>query len=292
MKLGIVIVNYNSKDYLAGCLQSIHRETRETPFEVAVVDNASLERDFRALRDAYPDVAFILNSENRGFSTACNQGLRALNADFYLLLNPDSVVVDGALDRSVRFLLDHPRAGIVGCRVTNPDGSLQLACRRRIPRPSTAFYRLSGLGFLFPRRFGVYNLADVDDGEPHEVEAVSGSFLLFRREVLETSGYLDESFFLYGEDLDFCYRALRRGWEVHYFPGARVTHFKRASSSTNIDAGNYHFYNAMRIFYRKHFAPQANPVERGLVLTGIQLLYWATSLRRLFPGKRGVGSAR
>lgn len=292
MKLGIVIVNYNSKDYLAGCLQSIHRETRETPFEIAVVDNASLDRDFRVLREGYPEVAFILNPENRGFSTACNQGLRALDADLYLLLNPDCLIVDGAIDRSVRFLLDHPRVGIAGCRVTNPDGSLQMACRRRIPRPATAFYRFSGLGFLFPRRFGVYNLADVDDGEPHEVEAVSGSFLLFRREVLETSGYLDESFFLYGEDLDFCYRALQKDWRVHYFPGARVTHFKRASSSTNIGAGNYHFYNAMRIFYRKHFGPRANPVERGLVLTGIQLLYWASSLRRLIPGQRGVGSAR
>jgi O-antigen biosynthesis protein len=292
MRLGIVVVNYNSREYLAGCLESVHRETRETPFQVVVVDNASRDRDFRDLRDAHPDVVFILNEENPGFSTACNQGLRTLDADVYLLLNPDCVIVDGAIDRSVRFLMRHPRAGIVGCRVTNPDGSLQLACRRRIPRPATAFYRLSGLSFIFPRRFGTYNLTDVDDGEPHEVEAVSGSFLLFRREVLETSGYLDESFFLYGEDLDFCYRALLKGWEVHYFPGARVTHFKRASSSTNVKAGNYHFYNAMRIFYRKHFAPQAGPFERGVVLAGIQLLYWGRILRHRFLGGGDVGSAR
>jgi GT2 family glycosyltransferase len=293
VKLAVVTVNYNSTDYLVRCLDSVLARTREIDVAVVVVDNASDDQSFDHVRSAFPNVSFILNRENLGFATGCNQGIRALDADFYLLLNPDCVIQDAALDRSAQFLSSHPDVGVLGCRVNNPDGTLQRACRRRIPRPSVAFYRFTGLSTLFPHspRFGAYNLGHEDANGIHEVEAVSGSFLMFRRELIETVGYLDETFFMYGEDLDFCYRSVQAGWKIYYYPEAEVTHFKRASSSRRPRESNFHFYNAMRLFYRKHFYAGAGPIEHALVLGGIQTLYLVSRLRLLLSGSRAVGSS-
>ncbi|HUV13109.1 MAG TPA: glycosyltransferase family 2 protein [Acidobacteriota bacterium] len=292
--LGIVIVNYNSTDYLQKCLQSIFAQTSTSPVHTVVVDNASDDQDFAGLEKAFPDTHFILNEENYGFSTACNQGIRYQAADFYLLLNPDCVIEDSAIDRTLNFLIQHPEVGIAGCRVNNPDGTLQLACRRRIPRPSVALGKLFGLAKIFPRsqRFAAYNYGDLDQNVAHEVEAVSGSFLMFRHEVLAAIGDLDESFFLYGEDLDFCFRAAQAGWKVYYYPGAAITHFKRVSSTRSPKASNYHFHNAMEIFYRKHFSADSGPIERFTVLRGIRLKYWWSRLRLAVSVEPQVGSDR
>jgi len=293
MKISIVIVNYNSTDHLERCLDSIYAETGRISFSVVVVDNASDDQDsVRVLAERFAGLKLILNPTNVGFSTACNQGIRRQPAPYYLLLNPDSLVRDRAVERSLEFIDDHPSIGIVGCRVENPDGTLQRACRRSIPRPSVAFYRFSGLATLFPKspRFSAYNYSYQPDTETHPVEAVSGSFLLFRQEVLDTSGYLDQTFFLYGEDLDFCLRASKAGWEIVYYPGARITHIKRGSSSRRPKESNFHFYNAMRIFYRKHFAANASFVERNLVLGGIQLMYLASRVAQRMRGTEEVGS--
>jgi GT2 family glycosyltransferase len=290
--LGIVIVNYNSTDYLQRCLESIFAQTRITPLHTVVVDNASEDQNFVDLEKTFPEVRFILNNQNRGFSAACNQGLRSKTAAFYLLLNPDCVIEKSAIDRTLSFLAQAPEIGITGCRVNNPDGTLQLACRRRIPRPSVALGKLFGLARVFPqsRHFAAYNYGDIDPDEIQEVEAVSGSFLMFRRELLETIGYLDESFFLYGEDLDFCLRATQAGWKVYYYPKAVITHFKRASSTRHPKASNYHFHNAMEIFYRKHFSKSAGMIERIAVLLGIRLKYWWSRIRLAVSSEPKVGS--
>lgn len=290
--LAIIIVNYNSTDYLAKCIKSLHDSIDHIPFRVVVIDNASRDQDFSHF-SRYSSVKFILNQENVGFARACNQGIQQLDAKYFLLLNPDCVVHEGAIDHCLNFINDQTSIGILGCRVNNPDGSLQLACRRRIPRPAAAFYRFTGLSTLFPRsrRFGAYNLSYMEDDNPHEVEAVSGSFLLMRREVIETVGLMDEDFFLYGEDLDLCYRAHLGGWKIFYLPSAQVTHYKRVSSSRNAARANFHFYNAMKIFYDKHFAPEATFLERWLVRAGIQALYLARRTRNLITGEE-VGSRR
>lgn len=291
-KLGIVIVNYNSTDFLLKCLESIYRETCDTSFHVTVVDNASACQDFQGIADRYPNLDLLRNSHNLGFSVACNRGIRHHPAEFYLLLNPDCLIEDQAVDKSLAFLESTPEAGIVGCRVNNPDGTLQLACRRSIPRPLAAFYRFTGLSLIFPRskRFAAYNLSYLSDDEISEVEAVSGSYLLFRHDILETAGFLDESFFLYGEDLDFCLRVTQNGWKVLYFPEAHVTHFKGASSSREVRQSNTHFYKAMETFYRKHFFPRATHLERLLVLTGIRLLHLTRLLLHLIWREKEVGS--
>lgn len=293
-RLTVVIVSYNSKDFLEQCLRAVEAEQNSARLGIVVVDNASTDQDVLTLASSHPGVHFSVNQSNLGFSTACNIGLRARPADFYLLLNPDCMVTDGAIAACLDFLEREPRAGIVGCRVENPDGSLQLACRRSIPTPSVALFRLLGLSRLFPRsrRFGRYNFTYLSDQTSHEVEAVSGSFLMFRSAVLEQIGGLDEEFFLYGEDLDFCYRALKAGWKVHYFAGARVTHHKRQSSRQNADVANYHFYNAMKLFYRKHFGSRTHRLQSVLVQSAVAASYRLSQIRRRLGAKEQVGSKR
>jgi GT2 family glycosyltransferase len=290
--LTVVTVNYNSKGYLEGCLESVYRETALDSFQVVVVDNASDDRDFRVIENRYPRLAVIYNSVNYGFSTACNQGIRSYPADFYLLLNPDCQVRGDAIGKTLRFMRKRQDAGIAGCRVVHPDGSLQLACRRSIPRPSTALYRFMGLSRLFPRsrRFARYNLTYLDEREINEVEAVSGSFLMVRDEVIRDIGLLDQDYFLYGEDLDFCLRAGRKGWKVLYYPEAEVVHFKRRSSRKNSQFSNYHFYYAMELFYRKHFRGKSGPFQNAAVFAGVQALWLGNRIRRLFIDKHGAGS--
>ena len=292
-ELTIVIVNYNTTEHLDRCLQSLSRENRYCRYQVVVVDNASTDWDPVMLEAKHPEIDVIRNPVNLGFATACNQGIRLHPASYYLLLNPD--VLDGAIDNSLAFLRSRPDAGIVGCRVENPDGTLQLASRRTIPRLSSALFRFFGLSLLFPRSrvLARYNLTYLDENSVHEVEAVSGSFLMFRAALLEEDeGHLDEAFFLYGEDLDFCYRALKKGWKVLFYPGARITHFKRQSSRTQNRKSTYHYYDAMSIFYCKHYGAQANRLKNVLVLSGIRLLYWSVLVKATITGRRDVGSPR
>ena len=180
-ELTIVIVNYNATDYLDQCLESIARETQRCRFRVVVVDNASTDQDPAILKKNHPTIDLLSNQTNLGFATACNQGIRLRPSSYYLLLNPDSLILDGAIDRSLEFLGSRPDAA-VGCRVLNPDGTLQLASRRSIPRLSTALYRFFRLSLVFPRSkvLARYNLTFLDEDSVHEVEAVSGSFLMFR----------------------------------------------------------------------------------------------------------------
>lgn len=291
-RLTVVIVNYNSKDYLQACLESLYQQTTNLPFQVVVVDNASDDRDFRHLHNLYPDLLLLCNTRNLGFATACNQGIRRAPAPYYLFLNPDCVVLDRAVERCMDWLEPRQEIGILGCRVCNPDGSLQRACRRSIPTPASALFRITGLSRLFPgsRRLGRYNLSYLSESESHPVEAVSGSFMLFRQQVVDSIGLMDEQFFLYGEDLDFCYRALQRGWKVYYYSGAQVIHHKRRSSARNSRASNFHYYNAMELFYRKHYLAGAGALERWLVLRSIRSLYGLKRLRQKLGGSREVGS--
>jgi len=291
--LGVVIVNYNSNDFLRRCLKELFQNTTLDSLEVVVVDNASDDRDFSQLKAAQGPLSVILNDRNVGFAAACNQGLRCLHADYYLLLNPDCIVEENSVDRCVEFLQRNLDVGIVGCRVNNPDGSLQLACRRTIPRPSTAFYRFSGLARLFPNnaRIAAYNLSHLYDLQSHQVEAVSGSFLMFRSQLYQEIGGLDERFFLYGEDLDFCLRATRGGWKVFYVAEAEVTHYKNVSSRRDTKRSTYHFYEAMELFYRKHFHSDAGRLERLVVPLGIRFLYGVKRARQILFGKTEIGSS-
>ncbi|MBC7228627.1 MAG: glycosyltransferase family 2 protein [Thermoflexales bacterium] len=284
--LGIVIVNYNTRDLLRACLRTVYASRGDFTFEVCVVDNGSTDGSGEMLEAEFPQVRRILNPDNRGYPAANNQGLRLLGfpdgADaprYALLLNPDTELPPDALAKMLAFLDAHPEAGVAGPKLVRQDGSLDLACRRSFPSPEVSFYRFSGLARLFPRsrRFGRYNLTYLDPDEMAEVDAVVGAFMMLRREAIAQVGLLDEGFFMYGEDLDWCYRIKAAGWKVYYNPEVTVLHIKRAASTRNPRA-QVEFWRAMEYFYRKHYAAHTSWPVHILILGAI----WArTHLERL-----------
>jgi GT2 family glycosyltransferase len=283
--LAIVIISFNVRTLLKECLESIYRETRRTRFEIWVIDNHSRDDSVAMLKESFPQVHLIESTENLGFTRANNRVLPRCRSDLVLLLNPDTVIQEGALDKIVQFMDEHPEVGVSGCRVQNQDGSLQLACRRALPTPQVAFYRLTGLSRLFPNSkvMAKYNLTYLDANQPHEVDAVSGAFLLIRQRVIDQIGLLDERFWIFGEDLDWCIRAKTAGWKVMYYPKATILHYKGIGCSTNSRKTSYEFYRAMYLFHRKHFAADYSPVTNALVYAGIlcrALLAWR---RLIFP---------
>ncbi len=257
--ISIIIVNYNVREFLRQSLLSIRKAITNLTAEIFVVDNASNDGSAGMVRREFPEVKLIANRDNLGFAAANNQALRQATGRLLVLLNPDTVVQEDTFTAIRAFFDQHPETGMAGCKVLNPDGSLQLACRRSFPTPWVAFTRLSGLSRLFPdtRWFGRYNLTYLPENETAEVEAISGSFMAARREALEQVGLLDEDFFLYGEDLDWCFRMRAAGWKIHYFPGTQIIHFKGESAKQS-DLDNLRlFYQAMGLFVRKHFHPDS-----------------------------------
>jgi GT2 family glycosyltransferase len=210
-----------------------------------------------------------------------------------LLLNPDTLLPAGGLDALVQRLREHPEAGIVGPKLLRPDGSMHLACRRSFPTPPVAFYRLSGLSRLFPRsrRFGQYNLTYADPDQAMEVDAVCGACLLIRRAVIDRIGLLDERFFMYGEDLDWCLRARQAGWAVRYEPEVVVRHQHGAASRKRALRTTFHFFRAMDLFYRKHYVRRYHPLVTGMVRTGIYGALALAMCRAVLttPSQRRVG---
>ena len=292
-KLHIVIVNYKSTDFLSGCLASIPRHVAGIDISATVIDNnSSDESALGDLQQKYQWVEFILNQDNVGFARACNQGISGRKPDLFLLLNPDTVVNGEAIAGCARFLLNNPEAGIAGCRILNPDGTVQKASRRNIPTPGAALLHFSGLHRLarHSRRVKPYHPEGLDGSKPLASEAVSGSFLMFKRQVGLDIHFLDEDFFMYGEDLDFCFRAQQAGWKTFYLPGVSILHHKRISSSRSAEKAEFHFYQSMEIFYIKHFYHQDNLIKRNLVLLGIKLLRAFAGAKRRLTGRQEVGA--
>ena len=265
--VSIVIVSYNVRDLLRDCLASLQRELRRVKAEVFVVDNASSDRSADMVTKEYPWVRLIRSSRNRGYAAANNLALRRTRGRSVLLLNPDTRLCSGALVETVGYLDANPTIGALGPKLIRPDGSLDLACRRSFPSPSVAFFRLFGLARLFPRsrRFARYNLLHLDPDQAMDVDSVCGAFMLVRREVLERVGLLDESFRMYGEDLDWAYRIKEAGWRVRYHPSAVVVHHKGASSRQRATRSLLAFYHAMHVFYQKHYAPKRPAPFNALV---------------------------
>ncbi|MDZ7413372.1 MAG: glycosyltransferase [candidate division KSB1 bacterium] len=272
-ELAIIIVSYNVRDFLQQALTSIRKATAGIDAEVWVVDNASTDGTAAMVRRSFPEVKLIANERNVGFAAANNQVLRQCRAKVVCLLNPDTVVQEDTFRTLLDFLRAHPEAGMVGCKILNPDGSLQHACRRSIPTPWVAFTKLVGLSRLFPRSrlFGRYNLTYLDPDQTHEVEAISGSFMMARCEAVEQVGLLDERFFLYGEDLDWCLRFKKRGWKIYYVPQTKIVHFKGESSRRSGFDNLRLFYQAMHLFVRKHFAQRSFSLLRWVLVVAIWL---------------------
>ena len=285
LDLGIVIVNYRTCDLLRECLQSIYESRGDFSYQVCVVDNCSQDGSCTMVGEEFLQARLIESEVNGGYAYANNLGLRAFGfaqtsdgepsestPRYALLLNPDTLLPPSALQEMLNFMETHLEAGVAGPRLVLADGSLDLACRRSFPSPEVSFYRMVGLSKLFPKskRFGRYNLTCLDSDEMTEVDSVVGAFMLVRAEALKQVGLLDESFFMYGEDLDWAYRIKAAGWKVYYNPQVTVLHYKRAASRHSHKA-TYEFYRAMRIFYHKHYAATTPFWLHWLVLGGIAL---------------------
>ncbi len=263
----IIIVNYNVREFLRQALLSLRKALVNVSAEIFVVDNASDDGSADLVRTQFPECLLITNHENLGFARANNLALKQARGRLLVLLNPDTIVQEDTFTAVREFMNTHPATGMMSCKVLNPDGTLQLACRRSFPTPWVAFTKLVGLSALFPhsKLFGRYNLTYLPEDETCEVEAISGSFMVVRHEALAQVGLLDEDFFMYGEDLDWCYRMRAAGWQIHYYPGTQIVHFKGESSRRSSFDSVRIFYQAMELFVKKHFRPRMSALAYALL---------------------------
>jgi len=275
-KVSVVIVNWRTPYLLRRCLQAISNDSFAKDFEIFVVDNASGDESLSILSGEFPHVKVIANVDNLGFSKACNQAIPLTAGDYVLLLNPDTLVVGNAISELAKFLEDNLQCGAVGPKVLNDDGTLQLACRRSFPSPAAALFRLTYLSKLFPKHplFAKYNMTYTNPDEKCEVDALSGSCMMVRRTAIDKIGLLDEDIFMFGEDIDWCWRIKQAGWQVFYFPGAVIYHAHGASSRLRPAGATINLHRGMAVFYRKHLSQNYWPIFNQLVYLGI----WSRAL--------------
>jgi len=290
VRLSIVIVSYNTKDKLRMTLRSVFDSNFDFEFEVFAVDNHSSDGSAAMVRAEFPRVLLIENSKNSGYAKANNQAIRKARGKYVLLLNSDVAVSPSAFDTMVKFMDNNPEAGIAGCKVLREDGRLDSACRRSFPTPWVAFSRFSGLQSVFPksRFFARYHLTFLPENELSEVDSVMGAFLLIRRDVIGKIGLLDEDYFMYGEDIDWCYRAKQAGYKVFYVPTAAAVHYKGSSSKRSSKKALFEFHNSMRIFYDKHYKDRYSRFTRFVVMAAIWKMYFLRAFRNFFKAEKLV----
>lgn len=280
MKLSVIIVNYNVRYFLEQALLSVRKAARRVETEVWVVDNNSVDSSVAVVREKFPEVKLIANAHNPGFSIANNQAIRQASGEYILLLNPDTVVEEDTFEKCVAFMDAHPEAGGLGVRMIDGSGNFLPESKRGFPSPWVAFCKAVGLSSLFPasRLFNHYHLGYLSPDQTHRIEVLSGAFMLMRRSVLDEVGLLDESFFMYGEDIDLSYRIVKAGYANYYLPDTSIIHYK--GESTKKGSLNYvkAFYQAMIIFARKHFQGE----QAWLFILMLQLaIYFQASLTLL-----------
>jgi GT2 family glycosyltransferase len=256
MKLSVIIVNYNVRHFLEQCLHSVRKASKDLAVEIFVVDNNSVDNSLEMVRQKFPEVIIIANKENVGFSRANNQALRIAKGEYCLLLNPDTVVEEDTFKKVIDFMDTHPDAGGLGVYMIDGKGNFLPESKRGLPTPLVAFYKIFGLSALFPKSklFGKYHLGYLDKDKIHEVEILSGAFMLLRKKVLDEIGLLDEDFFMYGEDIDLSYRIIKAGYKNYYYPETHIIHYKGESTKKSSINYVFVFYNAMIIFAKKHFS--------------------------------------
>jgi GT2 family glycosyltransferase len=254
--LSVVIVNYNVAYFLEQCLNAVLAASKTLKVQVFVVDNHSVDGSVEMVQSKFPQVHLIANKENVGFSRANNQALAISDARYSLLLNPDTVVEEDTFAKVVAFMDEHPKAGGLGVRMVDGKGRFLPESKRGLPTPQVAFYKIFGLSKLFPKskRFGRYHLGYLSEFETNEVDVLSGAFMLMRKETLEKVGFLDETFFMYGEDIDLSYRIQLGGFKNYYFPETKIIHYKGESTKKSSVNYVFVFYRAMVIFAKKHFS--------------------------------------
>ena len=275
-----LIVSHNEKELLLDCVRSVYA-TAEVPVEVVVVDNASTDGSGAAVGAEFPKATVLQESKNLGYGRAANKGLERCQGRFTVLLNPDISVDNLTIGRLSDFLLTRPDVGAVGPRVLMPNGKLDPDARRSFPMPRTLFYRTVGLSRLFPRspRFGRYNMGHVDASDVHEMDAGTADCLMLRMAAVDRVGFFDPRYFMYGEDIDLCYRLKLGGWKVFYLPNATATHQKRTSTSKAQRQALYERHRSMWAYHFKHHSKDVSAFGNGLVWAQIWGRWVAASVR-------------
>ncbi len=294
MDVSIVIVNWNTRDILRDCLRTIYEQTRSVDFEVIVVDNASQDGSPEMVRSDYPQAMLLANGTNVGYAAANNQGIRAAHGRYLLVLNSDTLILDGAIDRMVEFADAHPRAGVLGCRVCNPDGTLQPTCFM-FPSIFNSFLSAFYLNKLFPRSrlFGREAMSWWDRNDVREVQVVTGCFMLIRKEALDGVGLMDERFFMYAEETDWCYRFGKAGWQVMFTPAAQIIHLGGQSTAQKPAEMIVQLRISILRFVGKHHGAIARwcVALNMMLFFAIRIPIWFV-MRLLQPEKRKLADVR
>lgn len=284
MDLSVVIVNYQTFELTKNTIDSILKYDYSFEYEIFVVDNASSDDSLARLEDYFKDkVRFIASRENNGFAAGNNQALRQATGKYQLLLNSDTIVWQDTLQDIYDYMERHDDVGACGCRVLLEDGELDKACKRSFPNVKNSFFRL----FHIPTKSedDNYNLTSLPDDEIYEIDCLTGAFMFMRKDALDMAGLLDETFFMYGEDIDLCYRIKKAGWKIIYYGKSRITHLKGASSKKQKNKLIYEFYRAMYIYYRKHHAGESSFIVNIIVYIGIAVLCCVKLFLNLFKKK-------
>ena len=284
MKISIIIVNYNVKYFLEQCLQSVHKAIQNMDAEVFVVDNNSVDQSVEMVAEKFPWVKLIANKENTGFSVANNQAMRIATGEYFLLLNPDTIVEEDTFEKSVAFMDKTPIAGGLGVKMVDGKGKFLPESKRSLPTPAVAFYKIFGLSSIFPKskRFGAYHLGHLPEDETNEADILAGAYMLMRKEALDKVGLLDETFFMYGEDIDLSYRLIKGGYKNYYFPETRIIHYKGESTKKGSLNYIFIFYKAMIIFAKKHFSTKNAWLFSALINLAIYLRAFLSITHRFF----------
>ncbi|WP_295113852.1 glycosyltransferase family 2 protein [uncultured Methanobrevibacter sp.] len=285
MDLSIVIVNYQTFELTRDTINSILKYDYSFNYEILVVDNASSDDSLSRLQDYFKDkqVKFIASIENNGFAAGNNQAIAIAKGRYVLLLNSDTVVWENTLNDIYEYMEKHRDVGAAGCRVLLENCELDKACKRSFPNVKNSFFRL----FHVPTKSkdDNYNLDDLPDDEIYEIDCLTGAFMFIRKDALNQVGLLDETFFMYGEDIDLCFRIKKAGWKIIYYGKSKITHLKGASSKKQKSKLIYEFYRAMYIYYKKHHAHESFFITNIVVYFGIFVLCVLKLFLNLFKKK-------
>lgn len=273
MKLSVIIVNYNVQYFLENCLNSVFKAAKNISCEIFVVDNNSVDGSVEMVQEKFPEVKLIANKENLGFSKANNQAINKAKGELVLLLNPDTVVEENTFSKCIQVFEQDKHVGGLGVKMLDGKGNFLPESKRGLPTPSVAFYKIFGLAQLFPKseRFGQYHLGHLAKNSNHEVDILSGAFMMIRKSVLDQIGLLDENFFMYGEDIDLSYRIQQAGYKNYYLADTSIIHYKGESTKKSTINYVFVFYKAMAIFARKHFSAKNAKLFSFLIHLAIYL---------------------
>lgn len=271
--LSIIILNYNVSELLLNCLRSIYKNS-DPKWQVIVVDNASSDESVKEVKKYFPQVELIENKTNLGFAAGNNIGVKLAKAPVILFLNPDTIIVGNAIQKTLEVLLSNPDLGAITCKVELGDGSLDYSCHRGFPTPWNSLMYFTGLSKIFPKSsvFSGYTATYLSLNKAHEIDCATGAFLMVRKIAGAQIDWWDKDYFWNGEDIEFCFSLKTKGWKIYYYPDEKIIHYKGSSAKRVKSETIEHGISAMRIFYKKHYYKKYPPLLRDFVLLGIKVL--------------------